>query len=472
MSGILLGADFADEVMGLSKDTELGFSFGKMLKKVAKATNPIRVTKNLAKATVKAIDPRTHFKIIKGIVTDPLNVKRNVGRLAMLDPGINTTVKMFRDMKDKKKKPQAVAAYKATVAQAQAGDPEARKQVGVMKQLAIAEQKAPEVPDSEMEKGAEEIVKEAHDQNPQVFKAAYVQAARAPDPVPPATPPTPYSPQAAYYQPAQPAPTRRIPQPGDPDYYTDEDFDDDFEDEDSDDEMEGDAPSPKHRHGNRGRHRGQRREAPAATKTAVQGDEYDALLGGVAKTLTSGKLDYKSIVRQNAGLDSLGFSFGDLVKSATEVVKKVAPTAVAVAKLTPYGAAIDTALKVASPALQSGVNMLRGAQKGDPVAAAKVQQVKRLAAAGSSQGQAALKTLEQAKTLNNAVVSEARKLVQQPTASLSVPSSTPGAAPVQVIVMMPNQDAVREVVSAAKNSGSRFFLPVSSSLYQEGLLNP
>lgn len=430
-NAVLLGSDFAEEVMG--------FSFGKMFKKVIKATNPIRVTKNLAKATVRAIDPRTHLKIAKAIISNPLNIKRNIGKLAMLDPGINMSVKMFRDMKDKKKKPAATKKYYQIVAKAQAGDPEAKKQVGAIKQLAIAEQKAPQVPDSEMERGAEEIVKQAHDQNPQTFNKAFIQANKE--------------------NPPEPAIVSR-PQQAEPEYeeeYDEEEYD---EEEEGDDEVEGDSSPRRFEKFDWKKYRERK-------KKLMQKARAETVLGGpIAKTLTSGKLNYKDIVRQSAGLDSMGFSFGDLVKSAVSVVKKVAPSAIAVAKLTPYGAAIDTALKVAGPALNAGAQMLRGAQQGNKADVAKVQQIKSLAKAGSKQGVAALKTLQQAKTLNNAVVQEARKVTQQPSAAVTMPSAVPGQAPVQVVVMMPDRAAAGELLNAAKGAGSRFFVP--TSLYQQG----
>jgi len=309
-------------------DDELtGISFKKFAKKALKVANPI----THAKALVKLSDPRTHLKIARDIIRNPRNIKRNIGKLAMVDPGIAAGAAVFRDLKSKGAKPKAVRAYKQAVVKAEAGDATAKKVVGTVKQLARSEIEAPESNDDR------ELLPEVASQAVDADEGSEVQAEEEP-----------------------------------------------LEDADS---IEG-----------------------------------DTMLGGLV---------------------TVGFSFGNILKSVTKAVKAVGPAAMAVAKMTPYGAAISTATNLvskAAPGLAKGMGLMEKAKQGDPAAQGKIAQVQALAKAGNPEGEKALATLQQAREVHNAaVIASATPATTAPT-----PIAVPGQPVTVNIHLAPGQRGYAE----------------------------
>jgi hypothetical protein len=305
----LLGEQIGPSIESLLGKTEgpdieqlLGFSFKKFAKRVAKSANPI----NHIKAVAKLADPRQQFKLVRGIIKNPRNIKGNLAKLALVDPGIGAGVAMFQDLKRPDTKPKAAGALEQARAQMDES-PIAKKVVGTVKQLARAEIEAPEVTDRVL------------------------------------------APEVAY-----------------------------------NDDAPDDAPDGE----------------GGDDDTSVEGQQVN-----------------------------LGFSFGGLLKSVTSAVKSVAPAVMSVAKLTPYGAALDTAANMVSkvaPGVAQGMGLMEKAKKGDPVAQGKVAQVQALAKAGNPEGVKALETLKQAREVHNAAVIASTSI---PGASTVERGPTPGVTP-------------------------------------------
>jgi hypothetical protein len=348
---------------------------GGALKKIVRPKpKPKPKPKAKAKPAPKLIRPTaTNRRLAIVAKTRPAQTKRAVGVLAAQDDNVKAGVNIYQDMKDPSTKPEATIAYQQTLKQAQAGDLQAQKAVGTIAALAESDRIAPQVPDTEIQRGVE-TYQETESEYESEYEPASYETSEEPD--------------------------------------TSEEF------------------------------------SPAENESV----EGETVLGG---------------------LITMGFSFGDMVKKAVGAVKPLVKTAQKVASLTPYGAAVNAAMNMATPALKMGATMLQQAQKGDPDAKAKVEQIKKLATGGSAQGIAALKTLQQAKELTNRVVAEARKMTgAKPTAILTVPQSTlPGgqnAGPVQIFILMPGPEAVKQIVATAQRAGSRFWVP-ATSLYQTGM---
>lgn len=193
--------------------------------------------------------------------------------------------------------------------------------------------------------------------------------------------------------------------------------------------------------------------------------EYDESSNDSSETYESDSVDGDYML---GGLFTLGFSFKSILKKAVSSVAPLAKTAISVSKFTPYGAAVSAAMSLAPEGIKAGASMLQSAQKGDKSALSKIDQIKSLAKNGSAQGEAALKTLQQAKEFTNKVVQEAKKVVGAPTAMITTPSNVPGTPPLQIFVILPGKAAVREVVETAQKAGSWFWLP-KKGLYSEGL---